>query len=125
MTKVLTYENSEGFTVFTSQYHRNRGKCCNTQCLHCPFGFTVKKSGFTFKVLDEDDNDFIQELNERNNFLGEDYFQTSSENKVIVLLKGVKCGFFIKNHIQIKHLFLGEHFLEQGLSKELIEAYYF
>lgn len=125
MQNELSYLNSQGFTVFTSTFHRKRGYCCKTGCLHCPFGFTYKKLGFEFEVLSEKDNDLIHVLNTKYNFLGEDYFQTASENKVIIKLKGVNCGFFIKNHIQIKHLFLLDQFLDQDITKELLEAYYY
>ncbi|MFZ8933552.1 MAG: DUF5522 domain-containing protein [Bacteriovoracaceae bacterium] len=38
----LTYINSDGDTVFTSAYLKNRGSCCKTNCLHCPYDFTLK-----------------------------------------------------------------------------------
>lgn len=38
----LTYINSDGETVFTSSYLKKRGTCCRTNCLHCPFGHTLK-----------------------------------------------------------------------------------
>ncbi|WP_373514460.1 DUF5522 domain-containing protein [Persicitalea sp.] len=33
------YINEEGFMVFTALYHRKRGYCCQSGCLHCPYGF--------------------------------------------------------------------------------------
>jgi hypothetical protein len=38
----LSYTNSDGDTVFTSTYLKNRGTCCRTNCLHCPYGHTLK-----------------------------------------------------------------------------------
>lgn len=38
----LTYIDESGNTVFTSAYLRKRGTCCKTNCLHCPFGHTLK-----------------------------------------------------------------------------------
>ena len=38
----LSYQNEEGETVYTSAYLKKRGTCCKTECLHCPFGFTLK-----------------------------------------------------------------------------------
>ena len=38
----LSYLNDEEETVFTSTYLRKRGTCCRTNCLHCPYGFTLK-----------------------------------------------------------------------------------
>ncbi|WP_303309903.1 DUF5522 domain-containing protein [Hymenobacter sp. BT730] len=39
------YFTSEGFMVFTEQYHRRRGTCCGSGCRHCPWqaGGTRKK----------------------------------------------------------------------------------
>ena len=33
------YYTPEGYLVFTGQYHRHRGYCCQSGCRHCPFGF--------------------------------------------------------------------------------------
>ena len=41
-TNVLSYKNPEGETVYTSAYLKKRGTCCKTNCLHCPYGFTLK-----------------------------------------------------------------------------------
>jgi len=37
------YFTDEGFLVFTEQYHRKRGHCCQSGCRHCPYGFHDKK----------------------------------------------------------------------------------
>jgi hypothetical protein len=39
----LSYINNDGATVFTSAYHKKRGTCCKSDCLHCPYGHTQKK----------------------------------------------------------------------------------
>lgn len=38
------YTTDEGFIVFTETYHLKRGKCCESGCKHCPYGFD-KKTG--------------------------------------------------------------------------------
>ena len=38
----LSYTNKDGNTVFTSAYLKKRGTCCRTNCLHCPYGHTLK-----------------------------------------------------------------------------------
>ncbi len=48
--KDLTYENEDGQTVFTSAYLKKRGTCCKTNCLHCPFGHTLKN--FNIEVVE-------------------------------------------------------------------------
>ena len=38
------YITPEGYRCFTEKYHLKRGYCCNSGCLHCPYGFD-KKTG--------------------------------------------------------------------------------
>lgn len=33
------YINSEGYMVFTANYHLKRGYCCKNKCKHCPWNF--------------------------------------------------------------------------------------
>ena len=47
--KKLTYINDAGENVYTSTYLLNRGTCCKSNCLHCPYGFTLKK--FSIKII--------------------------------------------------------------------------
>ncbi|MFK7826760.1 MAG: NTP transferase domain-containing protein [Oligoflexales bacterium] len=35
------YMNDEGLMVFTAKYHLKRGYCCESGCLHCPYGFKL------------------------------------------------------------------------------------
>jgi hypothetical protein len=39
------YFNEAGLLVMTKEYHLKRGSCCESGCLHCPYGFKglVKK----------------------------------------------------------------------------------
>lgn len=39
------YFSTEGFLVFTEQYHRKRGYCCGNRCKHCPFGHEAVRKG--------------------------------------------------------------------------------
>lgn len=35
---LTTYiDPATGYTVFTSIFHKKRGKCCGNKCRHCPF----------------------------------------------------------------------------------------
>ncbi|GAA3974032.1 hypothetical protein GCM10022407_19760 [Hymenobacter antarcticus] len=36
------YYTPEGYLVFTEQYHRRRGSCCQNSCRHCPWKFRPK-----------------------------------------------------------------------------------
>lgn len=125
MHKELTYQTPDGHTVFTSQFLKNRGTCCKSACLHCPFGFTLKKHGLTFKEVKEEDSALIETMLEESGNPGVDWKPFFPDNIRIVLIKDHACGLFFKNHIQIKQLFLKPHFQDQGLSKEMVEAYFF
>jgi hypothetical protein len=47
------------------------------------------------------------------------------DNIRFILIKDTICGFLLKNHIVIKHLYLKPHFQNQDLSREMVEAYLF
>ena len=36
-TRGFYIDPSSGLQVYTSQYLRDRGYCCNTGCRHCPY----------------------------------------------------------------------------------------
>src|SRR5687768_18385892 len=52
------YINEKGLWVFTADYLKRRGYCCESGCMHCPYGFR-KKEG----------NDFIQTIDQMGNEL--------------------------------------------------------
>jgi len=33
------YYNDDGYIVLTEKYHLERGYCCGSGCLHCPFNY--------------------------------------------------------------------------------------
>ena len=124
MNKELSYETPEGYTVFTSQFLKNRGTCCKSACLHCPYGFTLKKHGLQFQEIKEEDFPEVEAiLNQSHQAV--DFKPFSPENIRFIIIKEQICGVLLKNHIQIKHLFLRPYFQDQGLSKEMVEAYLF
>ena len=58
----LSYVNKSGDHVFTSHYHRKRGSCCKSKCLHCPFGTTIKAYGLTFSEVTSKNEKIAQEI---------------------------------------------------------------
>lgn len=119
MDNELSYLSPEGYTVFTSKFLKNRGTCCKTACLHCPYGFTVKKLGIQFSDILESQFSEVDELTKM------EWKSFYPENAKLIMIKDTIVGVLLKNHIVIKHLFLKPHFEHQGLSRELIEAYLF
>ncbi len=124
MTKDLSYLDPEGFTVFTSEFHRKRGRCCNSSCLHCPFGHTIKKYGLEFRNIDEADYELVTKIF-KDRPIKYDWREFLPNNALFMSLKGVVCGVVLKNHIVIKDLILKDEFAHQGITKELAEAYLF
>ena len=57
----LTYQK-DGHDVKTSKFLRNRGTCCKTSCLHCPYGFTLKNNGLQFEVITQENLTEAKEL---------------------------------------------------------------
>lgn len=125
MEKELTYLNAEGFTVFTSHYLKNRGTCCKTTCLHCPYGFTLKKTGMKFREAAPEDAELIENLIRGSKSPELNWREFDPSNVQIILVKDVVCGVALKTKLQIKHVFLRDEFQHQGLSLELIESYFF
>lgn len=41
------YFDGHGRLIYKAEFHLNRGDCCFNYCLHCPYGTTVEKYGFT------------------------------------------------------------------------------
>jgi hypothetical protein len=124
MQKELSYLSPEGYTIFTSQFLKNRGTCCKTSCLHCPYGFTLKKCGLQFNDVTIEDTILLNKILAESDVVI-DYSSFFPENIKFVLIKEQICGFILKNHIVVKHLVLLPHFKNQGISKELVESYYF
>ena len=58
----LSYVNKSGNHVFTSHYHRKRGSCCKSKCLHCPFGETIKAYGLKFIEVTSENAKIAQEI---------------------------------------------------------------
>lgn len=125
MEKALSYVTPEGYTVFTSQFLKNRGTCCKSACLHCPFGYTLKKLGMQFREAVVGDEEKIQKIIDESGSANMDWKAFMPSNIQFMELKGTVCGVMMKNHIVVKHVFLLPHFQNQGLSKEMIESYFF
>ncbi len=125
MQKELSYLTPEGHTVLTSQFLKNKGTCCKSSCLHCPYGHTLKKLGLQFSDVTESDTELIESIMHQSGMTQVDWKSFSFDNIKIIKIKNTVCGLFLKNHIVIKHLYLLPHFQDQGLSKEMVESYFF
>ncbi|MCO4753149.1 MAG: hypothetical protein KC478_01640 [Bacteriovoracaceae bacterium] len=106
------------YKPMSGSFLKNRGRCCKSACLHCPYGFTLKRFGLDFKpALDAPDKAIELAKKELSN--------EELENFRLIYLKDSLAGVMRINHIQVKELFLHEDFQDQNLSIEIIESYYF
>lgn len=58
----MSYTNKDGDNVFTSAYLKKRGTCCKTNCLHCPYGFTLKNYVIETMPIEIKDIQFANEI---------------------------------------------------------------
>lgn len=127
--------------IFTSEYLRKRGHCCNSNCLHCPYGTTAKNLGFQTEEITEENLSKAQEIIDLS-FKSSDtiasgllagafgnkpkkiIITSSNLNKFKLLhLKGHLCGVVEMGLFQVKNVYPAENFDNQGLDVELVTAY--
>ncbi|MEZ4742473.1 MAG: DUF5522 domain-containing protein [Bdellovibrionota bacterium] len=48
-SETLYYFNEEGLLVMTEAYHLKRGYCCESGCLHCPYGYKCDRDNVNGK----------------------------------------------------------------------------
>ncbi|GEM_PF-819310 len=139
----LSYTNEDGDSVKTSQFLINRGSCCKTSCLHCPYNFTLSKHGLEFKELDLNsmlkaqkiiDENSPKEDNSVSASLLASAFGSAKKKDTIskfqlknyrfVELKGEVCGVVKVGSVGVSALYLKEHFKDQGLSKDIVSSYF-
>lgn len=138
----LTYEE-DGQEIKTSTFLRNRGSCCKTCCRHCPYGHTLREKGLQFEDYHENKRELALEFlkarptsigNLAANLLSEGYGEKKMARGLddynprslkFVLLKGRQIGLMVISGFQVKELFLGTYYRDQGIDIPLVESYYF
>lgn len=142
----LTYTNEEGREVKTSQFLRNRGSCCRTSCLHCPYGFTLKNNEITYRDVTESELALAQEVMNESAGKSEEVSSVAASlmgsafgapkkkpsaiqitmnnfhNYSFATIKDVVFGLIEKGPHQAKNLYLREHFKEQGIDIDFINS---
>lgn len=137
---ILSYQNSDGNIVYTSHYLKKRGTCCNSFCLHCPYGLTLKKFKIEFEEVNNKDiselNKIVKEDPSNQSDLTQNLLnQAFGDSKIDFInrfnykdfkklyLKKVLCGVCkLKNNLPSK-LYLKEHFRDQGIDLDLLTQY--
>jgi len=115
------------YKPMTSEDLLKRGRCCKSTCVHCPYGHTVKKLGLQFKSIDDNEKYWVSSatsfIEKNGGKLDLDTY--SADDYQYILLKEYICGAMRKDKLFVRELFLEVDYRNQGLTKELIESYYF
>jgi hypothetical protein len=114
-------DNYDPLASMTSSTHKSRGSCCKSGCIHCPYGYTVKKFGLKFEDVTESNKEPVMLL--INNKLNIEEFPLCDYK--IVTLKDIECAVIRVDKLFVREMIIREGFNEQGISKELVESYYF
>lgn len=134
------YEDENGYRILTSSFLKKRPHCCKSNCLHCPYGRTIREVGFSFKNVVESElesaNKLISECSGDNftHSLLSGAFGNSEKRDDVSLVNFDQFHFvFLKNHLcgliqidgeQILKLYLKKHFNDQGITKDnVMESY--
>ena len=100
---------------------RNKGTCCKSGCVHCPYGHTLKKFGLEFIELTDS--------NKADLAIFEGFELNLSEYALsdykYIKLKDFLCGVMRVDKLFVRELSLHKDFRDQGLDKPIIESYYF
>lgn len=139
MPDKLTY-TKDGCDIKTSKFLKNRGSCCKTSCLHCPYGFTLKKEGLEIKKVDPSNFQNaleifklrnIEETSVTSNLFGqafgkpktkENLNETNMEKYRLVALKGENCAIIKYFNLQATELYHAQYFDEQGITLDYINS---
>ncbi len=131
------YINENGDSVFTAQFLRQRGSCCKSACLHCPYGFTLNKLGLKLAELSVDNqlaaqkiyNQYFTKDDITSSLLGSAFKansdskpELSNKNFKVISLKDVVCGIVHVSNGHFKKLYLAEHFGDQGIDDARVRS---
>ena len=96
----MNYLDENGYTIFTAEFLKQKGHCCESCCLHCPYDYTLKQMGLTFSG------------------------QKDSQNTFEVRLKDKVCGTIETSQNKITQLHLNSYFKNQNLTIEKVQVHF-
>lgn len=128
--------------AFTASFLKSRGFCCESNCLHCPYGYTIKNLGFDFRKVEKKEVERAQKIispdkeqsfDVANFFLEQAYGKKPSQESIhagnfqfyhFVFLKDQLCGVIRAYRKEVKELYLLESFQDQGIDLALVNSYF-
>lgn len=117
----------------TSEFLRKRGSCCGSNCLHCPYGTTLRNIGVVIHPQTDNlqfeveklMNELVNKGSVTSSLLDGAFGKTqnySLSEAHLLSLKDIPCGLiFIKEGLYQKH-FLKPEFSDQGIDEAYIRS---
>lgn len=128
-----SYINDEGNLVFTSFHLRAKKSCCHSNCLHCPYGTTLKNLGVEILDVAEFNKQKIDEL-EKELFPSDSYSSAllmeafgatkkyDTNDLRVLSLKGVVCGLCYIKDKNLQKFALKKYFDDQGITESYLQS---
>lgn len=119
-------------TPLSSDFLRKRGTCCGSNCLHCPYGTTLKNLGVVFIPSLQFDHLVLENLKSSllpssvtSNLLADAFgtkVKTNDAELFVLTLKEIPCGLAYIEGAKLKEFFLLPAFDDQGITAAYLEA---
>ena len=85
-------------TIFTAQYHKSRGYCCKSECLHCPWGHVIQPHNLNALPWAQANEDTKKLFEKKQEGLDVSSFLSAGLNEKPDTIKEEDLILFIKNH---------------------------
>lgn len=136
MIKETHYMSAEGKRIATADHHRNRGTCCKSGCLHCPYGTTIERFGLVFHnlegekleqaqaILAKKDKGVAQMLLQQAFGNRRNFPHITKDNAAqfrLFDLKGYYAGIAQIEDEKVKRIHLLPYFDDQGITLEVVD----
>lgn len=118
------YQDDPRNPSMSSETLLKRGTCCRSACLHCPYGHTIKVNRFEFLDISPQNRKLYEDLS-RQLTMSADSDQFSVDDYKMISLKGYIFGLIRVDKLFVREIEILPSFQKQGITKELIESYYF
>lgn len=131
----LSYTDENGNLIFKSSYFKNRGSCCKSSCLHCPYGYTLNNIGIKTEPINSNNDHksmtffkkYVQGDSVTNSLLGSAFgnkieSKWKAEDFLFMSLKGYFCGLIELENGEYKKHYLLPEFSDQGIDDAYIRS---
>jgi hypothetical protein len=116
------YQDDPRNPSMSSENLLKRGSCCRSTCLHCPYGHTIKVKRLEFIDICPENKSLYDALSKQLTLSAD---SVNLDDYKMVSLKGFIFGLIRVDNLFVREMEILPSFQNQGITKELIESYYF